>query len=221
MPSLKVALTNAIGENLPKSSPERTPEVVAETSDPMLLAVSIGRKPAVVEMEILGMRLSNTIVDGGSGVNVLPEETWKCLGKPTLWPPTFHLVGADQHGIRPLGILMEQKVSIGTQLFLLNFVVIPMEKKAYDALLGRGWLIAAKATHNWKRNTLSIENRGRKYTIDLKNQAVSEDLASSASDSRGDSDDDERKTMEPNEEGVLEIGSCLEDETSSLSGLFH
>ena len=42
MPSLKVALTNAIGENLPKSSPERTPEVVAETSDPMLLTVSGG-----------------------------------------------------------------------------------------------------------------------------------------------------------------------------------
>lgn len=82
-------------------------------------------------------------------------------------------------------------------------------------------MIAAKATHNWKRNTLSIENRGRKYTIDLKNQAVSEDLASSASESGGESDDDERKLMEQDEEGVLEIGSCSEDETSSLNGLFH
>lgn len=45
---------------------------------------------------------------------------------------------------------MAQKVTIETQPFLLNFVVIPLEKKAYDALLERGWLIAAKEDHNWR-----------------------------------------------------------------------
>ena len=43
-------------------------------TDPMLLALTMGRHPAVVEMGILGTVLTNTIVDGGSWVNVLPEE---------------------------------------------------------------------------------------------------------------------------------------------------
>ena len=65
---------------------------------------------------------------------------------------------------------MGQKVVIGTQQFFLDFVLITLEKKGYDtALLGRGWLVTAKATHNWQRNTLSIESEGRKYIIDLKN----------------------------------------------------
>ena len=102
----------------------------------------------MIEMEILGYKLSNTIVDGGFSVNVLSEETWKEIGKPTLWPPTFQLVGADQHGIKSIGTLMGQKVIVGTQQFFLDFVVITLEKKGYDALLGRGWLVAAKATHN-------------------------------------------------------------------------
>lgn len=92
-------------------------------TDPMLLTVSIGQKSTVVEMEIMGQKLNNTIVDGSSRVNVLPEETWRGLGKPT-----FHLVSADQHGIKPLGTLMAQKVVVGTQHFFLDFVVIPLER---------------------------------------------------------------------------------------------
>lgn len=63
-------------------------------------------------------------------MNVLPEDTWKSLDKPTIWLPTFQLVGADQHGIKVLGVLMGQKVIIGTQAFLLSFVVISLRKKA-------------------------------------------------------------------------------------------
>lgn len=31
----------------------------------------------------------------------------------------------------------------------------------------------------------------------------------------------EREKMEPNNEGVLELEGCSEDETNSLNGLFH
>ena len=85
--------------------------------DPMLLTLMTGRHSTVVEMGILGKVLTDTIVDGGSGVNVLPEDTWKKLGKPTLWPPAFQLLTADQHGIKPLGILKVQPVTVGTQPF--------------------------------------------------------------------------------------------------------
>ena len=61
--------------------------------------------------------LINSIVDGG----VLLEETWKCFGKPTLRLPTFHLVGAEQHGTKPLVTLIAQKVIVGIQHFFPNF----------------------------------------------------------------------------------------------------
>lgn len=154
----------------------------------MIRAVNNGKYPTIIEMAILGTILIDTIVDGGSGVNVLPEATWKKLGKPTLWLPTFNLLGANQQGIKPLGMLMTQPVTVGTQPFVLDFVVIPLKQKGYDAILGRGWLVTAKANHNWKRNTLSMENGGKKFTIDLRTQLVSEEIVSSESDSEGEND---------------------------------
>ena len=94
-----------------------------------LFTIGMGRTLTVVEMEIMGCKLSNTIVDGGSGLNFLPKETWKAIGKPTLWPLTFQLVGADQHGIKPIGTLMGQKVVISKQQFFLDFVVITWRRK--------------------------------------------------------------------------------------------
>ena len=43
-------------------------------TDLMLLALTTGRHSTVVEMGILGTVLTDTIVDGGSGVNVLLED---------------------------------------------------------------------------------------------------------------------------------------------------
>lgn len=54
--------------------------------DSMLLMVNIGKRLAFIHMEIEGKCLTNMIVDGGSRVNILSKEAWKCLGKPTLWP---------------------------------------------------------------------------------------------------------------------------------------
>lgn len=55
----------------------------------LVFTIGMERTPTLVEIEIIGCKLTNTTVDGGLGVNVLPEETWKALGEPTLWPPTF------------------------------------------------------------------------------------------------------------------------------------
>ena len=64
-------------------------EIVAGGEEKMLLALTSRWHPTVVEMGILGHVPTDTIVDEGSGINVLPEETWKKLGQPTLWPPKF------------------------------------------------------------------------------------------------------------------------------------
>lgn len=177
MPQLRTAILSCVqnmAHTFSCTSSNQLEVPISSSADPMLLVVNSGRHPAMVEMGILGTILTNTIMDGGSGVNVLPKKTWKKLGKPTLWPPTFNLVGANQHGIKPLGTLMAQQVTIGTRPFLLDFLVIPLKKKGYDAILGRGWLVTAKVNHNWKRNTLSMEKGGQKYVIDLRTQMVSD-----------------------------------------------
>ena len=74
-----------------------------------------------------------------------------------MWPPIFQLLRANQHGIKPLGVLTAQSVTIGTQPFLLDFVMILLKRKGYDAILGRGWLVQEKVKYDWKKNTLSME----------------------------------------------------------------
>ena len=139
-----------------------------------------------------------------------------------MWPPTFQLLTADQHGIKPLGVLMAQPVTIGTQSFLLDFVVIPLKRRGYDTILGRGWLVQAKVNHDWKKNTLSIERRGRRFIIDLHTQMVGEEAASSDSEGESENDDEGKKRMEPDKEGVLRLeGGSSEDDLDSLNELFH
>ena len=138
MPQLRMALTNIAPIAKQPAEKVKEKEGGASAEDSMLLALSSRRHPAVVEMGILGTVLTDTIVDGGSGVNVLPEDTWKRLGQPTLWPPTFQLLTTNQHGIKPLGVLTAQLVMIGTQPFLLDFIMIPLKRKGYDAILDEG-----------------------------------------------------------------------------------
>lgn len=77
---------------------------------------------------------------------------------------------------------MAQPVTIGTQSFLLDFVVIPLKRRGYDAILGRGWLVQTRVKHDWKKNTLSIKSRGRRFIIDLHTQMVGEEVVSSNSE---------------------------------------
>ena len=96
---------------------------------------------------------------------------------------------------------MAQLVTIGTQPFLLDFVVIPQKRRGYKAILGRGWLVQAKVKHDWKRNTLSMKCGGRRFIIDLHTQMVGEEVASSDSEGEGESDDEGKKRMEPDKKG--------------------
>lgn len=97
MPQLRTALINMTPSPRVTEEAKDSKETTAVAIDSMLLALTTGRHLAVVEMGILGTVLTNTIVDGGSRVNMLPVDIWKKLGQPTLWPPTFQLLTADQH----------------------------------------------------------------------------------------------------------------------------
>lgn len=63
-----MAITNVVGDEIARQEHcKRMEKPMAKspndsTIDPMLLTVSIGKKPVVVEMEIMGRKLTNTIV---------------------------------------------------------------------------------------------------------------------------------------------------------------
>lgn len=77
MPQLRAALMNMTPSPKAMEEPGKDAQGGTRTTaaNPMLLALTTRRHPTVVEMGILGTILTNTIVDGGPGVNVLSEET--------------------------------------------------------------------------------------------------------------------------------------------------
>ena len=106
LPQLRVAITQGARIKGVSSKQEKKEKAQMRKETNTLFTIGMGRTPVVVEMEIMRCKLSNTIFDGGLGINILLERAWKALGKPTLWPPTFELAGANQHGIKPIGTLM-------------------------------------------------------------------------------------------------------------------
>ena len=79
----------------------------------------------------------------------------------------------------------------------------------------------AKVKHDWKRNTLSMEQGGRRFIIDLHTQNVGEEATSSDSEGECENDDEGKKRMEPDEEGVLRLGGSTDDDLDSKNGLLH
>lgn len=130
--------TNQLESNENEDPMNEPPLSGEQVIDPMLVIANTTKKPTVVNMEILGRNLTNTIANGMSSMNILTEDTWRSLSKPTIWSPTFQLLGADHQGIKGTWSFNGKKVIIETQAFLLNFVVISLSKKAYNELLGWG-----------------------------------------------------------------------------------
>ena len=97
--------------------------------------------------------------------------------------------------------------------------MIPLKRRGYDAILGRGSLIQDKAKHDWKKNTLSLESKGRKYVIDLHTQMVEEEAPSSDFEEE---EDERNQNMEPDQEGILRLeGGLIDDDLDSVNSLYH
>ena len=117
---------------------------------------------------------------------------------------------------------MAQLVTIGTQQFLLDFMVIPLKRRGYDSILGWSWLVQEKVKHNWKRNTLSMEHGGKRFIIDLHTQMVGEEATSLDFEGEGGGDDEGKKRMELDEKGVLRLeGGSNEYNLDSVNEIFH
>jgi transposase InsO family protein len=108
-----------------------------------------------IEVSINGMLLSHVPVDGGAGVNVMTGEVANQLGYNNFQSTHKVVRLADGSRVLPLGVLTNISVIIGEHNFLLNFLVLKIERKtSYPVLLGRPWLYAAKAKVDWRRQVI-------------------------------------------------------------------
>ena len=80
-----------------------------------------------IKVIIRGQEVARTIVDGGSGVNVINNTTCDKL-EFTKWDAcSFWLRMADTSTIRPLGLIRQLNVILGGHTFQISIVVLHME----------------------------------------------------------------------------------------------
>jgi hypothetical protein len=114
--------------------------------------------PIELEVGIMEKIIPNALVDGGSGLNIMPPSTMEKIGLKITGLSPYVVNLADQSGHIPIDQIANCKVWIGDEEYNLTFHVIcfQTEINVYSLLLGRIWLQLAKATTNWSPNNPSI-----------------------------------------------------------------
>ena len=106
---------------------------------------------AEIEVEIVDKVIPNVLIDGGSGLNIMPFHTMEKLGLSLTGPSPFVLNMADQSPAKPVGQIKDCRMITGGVEYLVTFHVIKMfaSKEAFPLLLGRPWLRMSNATVYW------------------------------------------------------------------------
>lgn len=118
-----------------------------------------------VECKIRGRwkPVDKATLDGGAGVNIMSERVRKQLGLQCK-PAPFKLRMANQTLSEPIGLVEDVPIRVAGIKFRVSFLILDVGD-SYDALLGRPWLRAAKAVHNWSTDELTLINGETKVTI--------------------------------------------------------
>ena len=103
-----------------------------------------------LEVEIGGCMVPRVPVDGGSGINLMLEDTAFDLGYISFQATDQVLRMADQSRVHPVGRLLKIPTRIGKETYLLNYVIIQVTKgRPFSMLLVRPWLYMARALVDW------------------------------------------------------------------------
>jgi hypothetical protein len=103
-----------------------------------------------VTIEVEGCSIPKVPVDGGSGVNLMLEETAFDLGYTAFEATDQVLRMVDQSRVNPVGKLSQVPTRIGGVTYLLNFVIIRVQTgRPFPMLLGQPWLYSARVLVDW------------------------------------------------------------------------
>lgn len=126
----------------------------------MTARVSIIYKPLLRTFEIKAIEIKTTIVDkllpkvlvdGGSGVNIMPLYTMEQLGLQITKPSPYVINMANQTLEAPIGQITGCRMSMGGEVYSMTFQVLKMHtnKNSFSLLLDRPWLRATNGMVNW------------------------------------------------------------------------
>ena len=96
--------------------------------------------------------MGKALCDSGASINLIPLSVVKRLSLGELTPTTMTLQMADIILAQPEGILEDVLIKVGKFIFLVDFVVIDIEKdKQVPLLLGRPFLAIGAALIDVKK----------------------------------------------------------------------
>ena len=118
-------------------------------------------KATEIEVVVGDKVVLKVLVDGRSGLNIMPEHTLKQLGLQLTGPSPIVINMVNQTSSIPIGMVEECRIRTGGEEYLVTFHVIKMHstKDTFPILLGRPWLRMADAVIDWggrKRQTLMV-----------------------------------------------------------------
>ena len=118
------------------------------------------RKEFRLNMQVAGFQISDTMLDLGSDVNILPRKTWEALGWPRLTYSPIQLRMVNQYCIALIGRLEGVKVDIAGVNTYTDFEVIDImgDKDPYPALLGIDWAFENYAIIDLKKELMIFED---------------------------------------------------------------
>jgi len=105
--------------------------------------------------------MDQVFLDLGSDMNVLPEQTWECMGRPVLqWSP-IELRMVNQQKILPMGRLQGVIVDIEEASTQMDFEVIEIvdDRNPYLALLGIDYATNMNGVINLKKQKIIFEKK--------------------------------------------------------------
>lgn len=108
-------------------------------------------KAVEIETTIVDKVVPNILVDGGSGLNIIPAQIIKKLGLSLTGPSSFVINMANQSPVMPLGQIKDCKIIIGGEEYMITFHAIRRHtsKDSFLMLLRRPWLRMANAVVDW------------------------------------------------------------------------
>ena len=152
-------------------------------------------KAAEIDIVIGDKVVPKVLVDGGSGLNIMPEHTLKQLGIQLTGPSPIIINMANQTSSVPLGVVEECRIHTGGEEYLVTFHVIKMHstKDTFPILLGRPWLRMADAVVDWggTKPSITYGPKGNRVKVSIGSLGgwVRQELDHSSGEEDGDQDE--------------------------------
>ena len=123
----------------------------------------------LVDLEIEGYHFWQVVLDFGSQVNIMTQDTWEQLGRPWLYESGIYLKLADQGLIEPIGVWENVDTTIKGISTKVNFEIIdPREgSSAFPALVGRPWGRKMKALISLDKERIKLKGNGQKVIVPI------------------------------------------------------